>query len=117
MVTTEDRETLFRHTANLVKTMGYQGAGTMEFLRSEDGGFYFMEVNARLQVEHPVSEFLTGIDIVEAQLKIASGEKLNVRQQDVPLRGYSIEARVYAEDPVLISPVAGNDLQAAFAGS
>ncbi len=59
-------------------------------LRSEDRSFYFMEVNARLQVEHPVSEFLTGIDIVEEQLKIASGEKLDIRQEDVSLEGYSI---------------------------
>lgn len=103
----KDRETLFRHTANLVKTMGYQGAGTMEFLRSEDGSFYFMEVNARLQVEHPVSEFLTGIDIVEEQLKIASGEKLDIRQKDVSFNGYSIEARVYAEDPVSFCPSPG----------
>lgn len=107
VVTKEDRETLFRHTANLVKAMGYQGAGTMEFLRSEDGSFYFMEVNARLQVEHPVSEFLTGIDIVEEQLKIASGEELDIRQEDVSLEGYSIEARVYAEDPFSFSPSPG----------
>ncbi|MGA2400736.1 MAG: biotin carboxylase N-terminal domain-containing protein [Syntrophobacteraceae bacterium] len=107
VVTMEDRDTLYRHTANLVKTMGYQGAGTMEFLRSEDGSFYFMEVNARLQVEHPVSEFLTGIDIVEEQLKIASGRELDVRQQDVSLKGYSIEARIYAEDPVSFFPSPG----------
>jgi acetyl/propionyl-CoA carboxylase alpha subunit len=103
----KDRETLFRHTANLVKTMGYQGAGTMEFLRSEDGSFYFMEVNARLQVEHPVSEFLTGIDIVEEQLKIASGEELDIRQEDISFKGYSIEARVYAEDPISFCPSPG----------
>jgi len=107
VVAKEDRETLFRHTANLVKAMGYQGAGTMEFLRSDDGSFYFMEVNARLQVEHPVSEFLTGIDIVEEQLKIASGEKLDIRQEDISFNGYSIEARVYAEDPVSFCPSPG----------
>jgi acetyl-CoA carboxylase biotin carboxylase subunit len=107
VVTKEDRDTLFRHTSELVKAMGYQGAGTMEFLRSEDGSFFFMEVNARLQVEHPVSEFLTGIDIVEQQLKIASGEELDFRQEDVSLKGYSIEARVYAEDPVSFYPSPG----------
>ena len=107
VVTKEDRETLFRYTADLVKAMGYQGAGTMEFLRSEDGSFYFMEVNARLQVEHPVSEFLTGIDIVEEQLKIASGEELDLRQENISLEGYSIEARVYAEDPVSFCPSPG----------
>ncbi len=107
VVTKEDREALFRHTANLVKAMGYQGAGTMEFLRSEDGSFYFMEVNARLQVEHPVSEFITGIDIVEKQLEISAGEELDIRQEDIRLEGYSIEARVYAEDPFSFCPSPG----------
>jgi acetyl-CoA carboxylase biotin carboxylase subunit len=87
--------------------MGYQGAGTMEFLRSAEGSFYFMEVNARLQVEHPVTEFLTGIDIVKSQLKIASGERLNFEQEGISFQGHSIEARVYAEDPVSFAPSPG----------
>lgn len=107
VVSKQDREKLFGYTAHLVKAMAYEGAGTMEFLRSEDGSFYFMEINARLQVEHPVSEFLTGIDIVEEQLKIASGGKLDIRQEDISLNGYSIEARVYAEDPVSFCPSPG----------
>ena len=107
VVSVEDRARLFDYTAHLVKAMGYEGAGTMEFLRSADGNYYFMEINARLQVEHPVSEFLTGIDIVEEQLKIASGEKLDIGQKDVSFNGYSIEARVYAEDPVSFCPSPG----------
>ena len=98
---------LFDYTSKLVRAMGYQGAGTMEFLRSGDGQFYFMEVNARLQVEHPVTEFLTGIDIVERQLRIAAGEKLELQQADVHLRGHAIEARIYAEDPVSFCPSPG----------
>lgn len=102
-----DREMLFDWSSRLVRQMGYQGAGTMEFLRSSDGSFYFMEVNARLQVEHPVSEFLTGIDIVERQLRIAAGERLELRQGDVLFRGSAIEARVYAEDPLSFCPSPG----------
>jgi acetyl/propionyl-CoA carboxylase alpha subunit len=107
VVTSRDREALFGYTRQLVKGMGYQGAGTMEFLRSAEGNFYFMEVNARLQVEHPVTEFLTGIDIVKTQLRIASGEKLGYLQEDVRFQGHSIEARVYAEDPVSFAPSPG----------
>jgi acetyl-CoA carboxylase biotin carboxylase subunit len=107
VVTPKDREALFQDTRKLVKGMGYQGAGTMEFLRSAEGHFYFMEVNARLQVEHPVTEFITGIDIVKNQLRIASGEKLNLEQGEIPFQGHSIEARVYAEDPVSFAPSPG----------
>jgi acetyl/propionyl-CoA carboxylase alpha subunit len=102
-----DRAMLFDWSSKLAGAMGYQGAGTMEFLRAADGRFYFMEVNARLQVEHPVTEFLTGIDIVERQLKIAGGEKLELRQSDVLFRGHAIEARIYAEDPVSFCPSPG----------
>jgi acetyl-CoA carboxylase biotin carboxylase subunit len=107
VVTPKEREALFQYTRKLVKGMGYQGAGTMEFLRSSEGHFYFMEVNARLQVEHPVTEFITGIDIVKNQLSIASGEKLNLEQGEIPFQGHSIEARVYAEDPVSFAPSPG----------
>jgi acetyl-CoA carboxylase biotin carboxylase subunit len=107
VVVPKDREALFQYTRRLVKGMGYQGAGTMEFLRSAEGSFYFMEVNARLQVEHPVTEFLTGIDIVKSQLKIASGERLNFEQEGISFQGHSIEARVYAEDPVSFAPSPG----------
>lgn len=107
VVTPKDREALFQHTQKLVKGMGYQGAGTMEFLRSAEGNFYFMEVNARLQVEHPVTEFLTGIDIVKSQLRIASGERLNLQQEGITFQGHAIEARIYAEDPVSFAPSPG----------
>jgi len=107
VVTEKDRERLFEDTLKLARAMGYQGAGTMEFLRSEDGNYYFMEINARLQVEHPVTEFLTGIDIVKSQLRIASGEKLELAQKDIKMKGYAIEARVYAEDPVSFEPSPG----------
>lgn len=107
IVAEDDRAILFEYTARLVRAMGYAGAGTMEFLRSEHGQFYFMEVNARLQVEHPVSEFLTGIDIVERQLRLAAGEPLALAQRDVRFRGHAIEARIYAEDPVSFCPSPG----------
>jgi len=107
VVTERDREALFTHTLKLARAMGYQGAGTMEFLRAENGNYYFMEINARLQVEHPVSEMLTGIDIVKGQLEIASGEKLGLGQEEVVMKGHAIEARVYAEDPVSFQPSPG----------
>lgn len=81
------------------KVSGYVSAGTMEFLVDKDKNFYFLESNTRLQVEHPVTELVTGIDIVKEQLKIASGEKLSFKQEDVRWSGASIECRIYAEDP------------------
>lgn len=78
---------------------GYAGVGTFEFLVDPDGGFYFMEVNCRIQVEHPVTEAVTGIDLVREQLAVASGERLRLRQEDIRLDGVSIECRVNAEDP------------------
>ena len=86
--------------------MGYRGAGTFEFLY-EDGGFYFIEMNTRVQVEHCVTEMITGIDIVREQLLIASGEKLSFTQADIQLRGHSIECRINAEDPRTSMPSPG----------
>lgn len=107
VVTAQDREMLFDYSRRLVRRMNYHGAGTLEGLRDEDGHYYFMEVNARLQVEHGVSEMLTDIDIVKSQLEIASGEKLAFKQEDVRLHGHAIEARVYAEDPETFLPSPG----------
>ncbi len=106
-VTEADREKLYRYTKSLIRAMGYQGAGTVEYLRSGDGKYYFMEINARLQVEHPVTEFVTGLDIVKTQLEIAAGQKLGLAQEDVRLNGHAVEVRVYAEDPVTFFPSPG----------
>ena len=83
----------------LAKAVGYDSAGTVEFVVTDDRSFYFLEMNTRLQVEHPVTELVTGIDIVEEMIRIAAGEKLRIVQAAVPLRGWAIESRVYAEDP------------------
>ncbi len=83
----------------LVAAAGYTNAGTVEFLVDSSGGFFFLEVNTRLQVEHPVTEFVTGIDIVHRQIAIAQGETLDLRQEDVRQRGWAIECRIIAEDP------------------
>ncbi|MEJ2638124.1 MAG: biotin carboxylase N-terminal domain-containing protein [Desulfosarcinaceae bacterium] len=107
VVTEADRQQLSDRTRRIVRAIGYTGAGTLEFLRSEKGDYYFMEINARLQVEHPVSEYVTGIDIVRWQLAIASGESLDFSQQEVRFDGHAIEARVYAEDPETFIPSPG----------
>jgi propionyl-CoA carboxylase alpha chain len=83
----------------LAKAVEYQSAGTVEFIVDKDRNFYFLEMNTRLQVEHPVTELVTGIDLVEQMIRVASGEKLSIRQADVKLNGWAIESRLYAEDP------------------
>ncbi|MCF8041632.1 MAG: ATP-grasp domain-containing protein [Desulfarculaceae bacterium] len=101
------RAKLYADTAAIVKKMGYVGAGTLEGLRTKNGDHYFMEVNARLQVEHPVSEFLTGVDIVRSQLEVAMGGELPWSQSEIKTQGHAIEARVYAEDPDTFYPSPG----------
>ncbi len=93
------REAIGRLAVTAMRAVGYVNAGTVEFLRSADGSFYFMEVNARLQVEHPVTEMVTGIDLVKAMIAIAAGGTLPLAQHEVELRGHAVECRVIAEDP------------------
>lgn len=81
------------------KAVNYKGAGTIEFLLDNKGNFYFMEMNTRIQVEHPITEMVTGIDLVKEQIKVASGERLEVTQEDIRLKGHSIECRINAENP------------------
>jgi acetyl-CoA carboxylase biotin carboxylase subunit len=83
----------------VIQVSGYNNAGTVEFLLDKNKNFYFLEVNARLQVEHPVTEFITGIDLVHQQIKIASGDQLTLKQEELVQKGHAIECRIYAEDP------------------
>ena len=98
-LSTKDREYLGKIARNAASSVGYEGAGTIEFLMDKSGNFYFMEMNTRIQVEHAVTEMVTGIDIVNEQIKIASGESLSFNQDDINLSGHSIECRINAENP------------------
>ena len=93
------REAMGAQAVALAKAVGYDSAGTVEFIVDKHHNFYFLEMNTRLQVEHPVTELTTGLDLVEEMLKVAAGEKLSLRQKDVKLKGSAIEVRIYAEDP------------------
>ncbi len=98
-ITEEQRETVCALGVRAAKTVGYENAGTVEFLLNHDGNFYFMEMNTRLQVEHTVTEQITGVDIVQEQILIAGGEPLSYRQEQIERRGYAIQFRINAEDP------------------
>ena len=100
------RHKIGERCAEACRKIGYRGAGTFEFLY-ENGEFYFIEMNTRVQVEHPVTEMITGVDIVREQIMIASGEKLSIRQKDIAWRGHAIECRINAEDPKTFMPSPG----------
>ena len=105
-ITEELRRTMGERCVQACLEIGYRSAGTFEFLFQE-GQFYFIEMNTRLQVEHPVTEMITGVDIVREQLRIAAGEKLSFRQEDLAIRGHAIECRINAEDPKTFMPSPG----------
>jgi len=105
-ITPRQRAKIGERCVEACKKINYRGAGTFEFLY-EDDEFYFIEMNTRVQVEHPVTELITGIDIVQQQIRIAANEKLGIRQRDVELRGHAIECRINAENPFTFTPSPG----------
>lgn len=93
------RKEICETAVKIAKTMNYEGAGTVEFILDKDGSFYFLEMNTRLQVEHPITEMVTGHDLVDLQVRVAQGEELTFKQEDIPQKGHAIEVRLYAENP------------------
>src|SRR5882672_4331639 len=100
------RDKIGERCVEACRKIGYRGAGTFEFLY-EEGEFYFIEMNTRIQVEHPVTEMVTGVDIVQEQIYVAAGQKLRLRQKDIQFRGHAIECRINAEDPYRFTPSPG----------
>ena len=100
VLTPELRQKMGEAAVKVAKACDYLGAGTVEFLLDENLNFYFLEMNTRLQVEHPVTEMITGLDLVEMQIKVARGEALSIKQEDLQIKGHAMELRVYAEDPL-----------------
>jgi acetyl-CoA carboxylase, biotin carboxylase subunit len=105
-LTSKQRVRIGERCIEACRKIGYRGAGTFEYLY-EEGEFYFIEMNTRIQVEHPVTEMITGVDIVQEQIRVAAGEKLSVRQKDIEFRGHAIECRINAEDPIRFTPSPG----------
>ncbi|MCL4300291.1 MAG: acetyl-CoA carboxylase biotin carboxylase subunit [Anaerolineae bacterium] len=103
----ETRQKITEAALTAGRTVGYQSAGTVEFIMDPERNFYFLEMNTRIQVEHPLTELVTGVDLVQEQIKIAAGEPLSLRQRDLAQRGHAIECRIYAEDPVNFFPSPG----------
>jgi acetyl-CoA carboxylase, biotin carboxylase subunit len=114
-ITEEQRKRIGERCARACQEISYRGAGTFEFLY-ENGEFYFIEMNTRVQVEHPVTELITGVDIVKEQIRIAAGLPLSYKQSDITLRGHAIECRINAEDPSTFMPCPGTINQVHFAG-
>ncbi len=103
----EMRDELGRRIASAVASIGYSNAGTMEFLFDQEGNYYFIEMNTRVQVEHPVTEMVTGVDIIKEQIRVAAGQRLSFGQDQIVLRGHSIECRINAESPTSFTPSPG----------
>jgi acetyl-CoA carboxylase biotin carboxylase subunit len=98
-VDAELRKRMGEVAVQAAKAVGYESAGTIEFLLDKDKNFYFMEMNTRIQVEHPVTEFVTDVDLIKSQIRIAAGEPLNIKQEDIIFKGHAIECRMNAENP------------------